>query len=318
MDTLYLGGGTPSRLGGDGVARLMEVVQARIELAEGAEVTLEANPEDITTDAVLAWRAAGVNRLSIGAQSFDDAALRWMHRSHDAAATNRSVAVAREAGVDNLSLDLIFALPSTLGRSWERDVDHALGLMPEHLSLYGLTIEPHTPLGRWQARGEVAAAPEEGYESEFLYAHRALSAAGFEHYEVSNFSRPGRGARHNAAYWSQAPYAGIGPSAHGFDGQTRRWNAAAYADWAARIDAGRDPIDGQEALTEENRTAEEVYLGLRTLGGLALTGPEIARVNRWVAANWACLDMTNRLVLTAAGWLRLDALATDLTLVRSR
>ena len=318
VDTLYLGGGTPSHLGAEGVTRLMDALQARIALADGAEVTLEANPEDISAEAVTTWRTAGINRLSIGAQSFDDSVLRWMHRSHDAAVTDRAVAAAREAGVDNLSLDLIFALPSALGRSWERDVDHALALGPEHLSLYGLTIELHTPLGRWQARGEVSAPPDEGYESEFLYAHRALTAAGFEHYEVSNFARPGRAARHNAAYWSQVSYAGIGPSAHGFDGRTRRWNAAAYADWTARIGAGRDPIDGQEALTEENRSAEEVYLGLRTLGGLALTGPEIARANRWVAAEWARLDTTNRLVLTAAGWLRLDALATDLTLVRSR
>ena len=243
-DTLYFGGGTPSRLGGDGVARMLDVVRERVTLAAEAEVTLEANPEDVTDDAVAAWRRAGVNRVSLGSQSFDDRVLAWMHRSHDAERITRAVEVVRGGGIENLSLDLIFALPTELDRDWERDVDRALALEPQHLSLYGLTVEPHTPLGRWRARGEVAESPEERYEAEFLHADRALTAAGFDHYEVSNFGLPGRHSRHNSAYWALVSYAGLGPSAHEFDGTTRRWNAPVYRDWARAVNDGAGPDRG--------------------------------------------------------------------------
>ncbi len=316
-DTLYFGGGTPSRLGGEGVARLLERIRRRIDLEPNAEVTLEANPEDINRDSVRAWCDAGVNRLSIGAQSFHDNVLAWMHRTHDSAAITRAVATARDAGIDNLSLDLIFALPATIERSWERDIESMLALDPPHVSLYGLTIEPQTPLGRWQARGEVAESPDERYEAEFLYAHDALSNAAFEHYEVSNFAKPGRHSRHNSAYWTGVPYGGLGPSAHEFDGAHRRWNVAPYAEWLCRLRSEHDPEDGHEELSAENRTAEQVYLGLRTSRGLAVSAAEAARTQAWIDAGWAERSDADRIVLTARGWLRLDALATDLTHIRS-
>lgn len=317
LDTLYFGGGTPSRLGSEGVARLLESIHARIALAPDAEVTLEANPEDVSVEAASAWRAAGVNRLSLGTQSFDDRALTWMHRTHDAARAARAVGAAREAGIDNVSLDLIFALPTTVERSWEDDVARALALAPSHVSLYGLTVEHGTPLGRWVERGEVAEPPEERYEAEFLRAHEAMIDAGFEHYEVSNFARPGRRSRHNWAYWSGAAYAGIGPAAHGFDGTRRRWNVAQYEQWRRRLAKGEDPLAGAEALTEENRITEAVYLGLRTAAGLRLSRGEIASVRPWIQAGWARVDDDARLVLRAPGWLRLDALTRSLTAARS-
>ncbi|HEY4216897.1 MAG TPA: radical SAM family heme chaperone HemW [Gemmatimonadaceae bacterium] len=317
VDTLYFGGGTPSRLGADGVTRLLESLRRRVTLADGAEVTLEANPEDIDAAAIAAWRRAGINRLSIGAQSFDDRVLSWMHRTHDAATTSRAVGIARRGGIDNFSLDLIFALPESLERVWRDDVQRALDLDPTHLSLYGLTIEPHTPLGRWSARGEVRESPDERYEEEFLAAHSMLGEAGFEHYEVSNFARGGMRARHNSSYWSGVRYASLGPSAHEFDGDVRRWNTAAYTDWTRQLESGANPIADSETLTDENRAAERVYLGLRTTDGLVLSDSEIARVQPWIAAGWAEMREPDRIVLTALGWLRLDALATDLTLVRS-
>ena len=191
VDTLYFGGGTPSRLGGEGIARAVATMRERLSLADGAEVTIEANPEDISPEARGGLASAGVNRLSIGAQSFDDRVLTWMHRTHDAAAIARSVDAARRGGIENVSLDLIFALPQEIDRSWTRDVTRALELEPSHVSLYGLTVEPHTPLGRWKSRGDVNEAPDDRYESEFLHAHEAMTRAGFEHYEVSNFARPG-------------------------------------------------------------------------------------------------------------------------------
>ena len=317
LDTLYLGGGTPSRLGADGLAATLHAMGEHVSLRAGAEVTIEANPDDVSADAGAAWRAAGVNRVSLGAQSFDDAALGWMHRPHDAAAIGAAVRALRAAGIENISLDLIFALPDSLGRDWSRDLDAALALEPEHISLYGLTVEPHTPLGRWTARGAVAEAPEERYEREFLLAHERLSAAGLEHYEVSNFARPGFRSRHNGSYWRRVPYAGFGPSAHSFDGQRRRWNVGAYAAWAAALGTGRDALEGEEVLTEENQAAERVYLGLRTTDGLELTPAELARTESWRRAGWAWLE-GSRLRLTPLGWLRLDALAADLTVVGSR
>src|SRR5262245_15040325 len=318
IETLYFGGGTPSRLGGEGVASLVAMLRRHLRLAEDAEVTLETNPEDVNADAIARWRDAGVNRLSLGGQSFDERVLEWMHRSHDAAAIGRAVDIARAGGIQNISLDLIFALPERVERSWTTDVSRALELEPSHLSLYGLTIEPHTPMGRWKARGELLETTDERYESEFLYAHDALTSAGFDHYEVSNFGRPGFHSRHNSAYWSGSPYAGLGPSAHEFDGSVRRWNVAPYADWLRLLRNSVDPVADSEVLTNSNRVAEDVYLGLRTRRGIALDGPEIARVQAWVEAGWATRTGADRLQLTALGWLRLDALAADLTLVRSR
>ena len=318
VDTIYLGGGTPSRLGGAGVARAIAVVLRHFSLAPGGELTLEANPEDVDDGSVAAWVAAGVNRLSLGSQTFDDRVLSWMHRTHDAPAIVRAATAARAAGIQDLSLDLIFALPSELRRDFEADVHRLLALAPEHVSLYGLTVEPSTPLGRWVARGRTIERPEEDYEREFLIAHDLLTDAGLEHYEVSNYARPGRRARHNSAYWSGAPYIGLGPAAHGFDGAVRRWNDRAYATWRDSALNGADPIEGQEPLTEANRLAEDVYLGLRTDRGLELRSGEGDVVAAWEVAGWVRIGADGRLRCTTLGWLRLDALAAALTHSRSR
>jgi oxygen-independent coproporphyrinogen-3 oxidase len=322
VDTIYLGGGTPSQLGGDGVRRALNLVRARFPAADGAEITIEANPDDLSVDAARAWVNAGVTRLSLGSQSFNDLALQWMHRSHDAAAIGRAVQAARDGGLGNLSLDLIFALPAALNRDFESDVHKLLALQPDHVSLYGLTVEPGTPLGGWVARGKAVEQPEEGYEADFMLAHQLLTAAGFEHYEVSNYALPGRRARHNAAYWAAVPYVGLGPSAHGFDGEVRRWNTRTYSDWCDRATEHRDPIGGDERLTAENRIAESVYLGLRSDTGLALEPGEQAMVAPWMGAGWTTVtgdgEESGRLRCTASGWLRLDSLAASLTHHRSR
>ena len=316
--TIYFGGGTPSRLGGDGLARALAIVERHFPRASGAEITAEANPDDVDARSANAWRAAGINRLSLGSQSFDDRALAWMHRTHDAAAIPRAVATARAAGITNLSLDLIFALPEELQRDFERDVRTMIDLAPDHVSLYGLTIEPATPLGRWVERGVTIEQPEEGYERDFLSAHRLLGDAGFAHYEVSNYAAPSRRAVHNSAYWSGASYVGVGPAAHGFDGQTRRWNLRGYAAWRDAAGRGIDPLDGAERLTADNRIAESVYLGLRTDAGLPLADADRPLVTPWVKAGWAAIGSDDRLRCTAEGWLRLDALASALTHHRSR
>ena len=318
VDSIYFGGGTPSRLGGEGLARALALVERHFPRAAGAEITAEANPEDVSAQRVDAWRAAGIGRLSLGSQSFDDRVLTWMRRTHDSLAIGDSVTVARAAGIENVSLDLIFALPDALERDFERDVARLLALQPDHVSLYGLTVEPATPLGRWVERGTAVEQPEEGYESDFLAAHRLLTAAGFEHYEVSNYAKPGRRARHNAAYWTGAPYVGLGPAAHGFDGAVRRWNRRAYAAWRDAALDGVDPVDGSERLTIENRVAESVYLGLRTDGGLAIADRDRELVAPWIEAGWVRIGRDGRLRCTPEGWLRLDSLAAALTHHRSR
>ena len=317
LDTLYFGGGTPSKLGPDGVKRAVAAILERATLLPGVEVTLEANPEDVDAVAVRAWRDAGVNRVSLGVQSFDDRVLRWMHRTHDAGAAVRSVELLRDGGIANVSIDLIFATPASLGRAWRSDLDRAVAVDVPHVSVYGLTVEPRTPLGRWVARSDVQEEPEETFESEFLEAHTTLTGAGFEHYEVSNYGRPGMHSRHNWAYWQRKAYAGIGPSAHEFDGQSRRWNVAAYADWMKRLADGRTPTEGAEAIGPSELAHEAAYLALRTTTGTIVRDSEMSMVRRWLEAGWA--SMTGATMrLTAPGWLRLDSIATDLTDFRSR
>lgn len=312
LDTVYLGGGTPSRLGPEGVARLLSQIRERFTLETNAEVTLEANPDDVAAGDAAAWVAAGINRVSLGVQSFDDTVLEWMHRTHDAEEGRAAVAALREGGIRNVSVDLIFALPDHLGRSWRSDLQSALELEPDHISLYGLTVESHTPLARWEARGAVRQASEDLYADEFLLADRMATAAGFTHYEVSNFARPGKESRHNSAYWSGAQYLGVGPSAHSFDGATRSWNVAPYAEWVARLRDGRSAVEGSEHLGPESRDAERIYLGLRTTGGLATSTAELEHARRWSDAGWARID-DGTVVLTPEGWLLLDSLAAGLT-----
>jgi oxygen-independent coproporphyrinogen-3 oxidase len=321
LDTVYFGGGTPSRLGGNGVSDLLGIIRDHTQVAAGAEITLEANPDDVNDVAVAHWVAAEVNRVSLGSQSFDSRALDWMHRTHNSGQIGTAVATLRRGGITNISLDLIFALPSHLNRSWKHDLEKALELTPNHLSLYGLTVEAQTPIARWADRGASVQGSEEEYEEEFLEAHSVLCDAGFEHYEVSNFARPGFRSHHNSAYWTGAAYVGVGPSAHSFDGSTRRWNVSAYSEWVRRLASGETVIAGAESLTSENRDAEEVYLGLRTNRGLGVSETHLSTVRRWEAAGWAILDDPldqPRIRLTPSGWLRLDSLAAELAARRAR
>ncbi|MHB0963920.1 MAG: radical SAM family heme chaperone HemW [Gemmatimonadaceae bacterium] len=312
LGSVYLGGGTPSKLGADvaGITNLISTVAER-PLTDLGEVTVEANPEDITPEVVRAWRDGGVNRVSLGVQSFDPAVLEWMHRTHSVPQVFEAVKILNGEGISRTSLDLIFALPDSLNRDWSRDLETAVSLEPGHVSVYGLTVEPHTPLGRWTDYGRVAGVSEARFEAEFLEADRTLGEAGYLHYEVSNYARPGDHSRHNSAYWSGASYLGVGPSAHGFDGETRRWNAREYVRWLELVEGGKDPMEGDETLWPAEVAAERVYLGLRTTDGLQATEVELRRAEPWIAEGWARRE-GSRLVLTPLGWLRMDSLAAAL------
>jgi oxygen-independent coproporphyrinogen-3 oxidase len=309
--SLHLGGGTPSRLLPADLVRLLDTIRAEATLAPDAEIAIEANPDDVSAEAVRAWRDGGVNRVSLGAQSFDAQVLAWMHRVHGAEQIGRAVGILRAAGFENLSLDLIFALPPELDRDWSRDLDMALALAPDHLSLYGLTVEPHTPLGRWTARGNVHVADDSRYAAEYLVAAERFAAMGWEHYEVSNAARPGFRSVHNQAYWARASYLGLGPSAHSAHGIERRWNLREWTAWQAAIVAGQSAVDASEILDMAQLQLEARYLGLRTSSGVDHSLIPGSHRHRWVDSGWA-VETDDRIRLTSEGWLRLDALVASL------
>ena len=334
LDTIYFGGGTPSHLEPAALSRIIESLTADRSLATGAEVTLEVNPDDVTAERARAWHTAGVTRASLGVQSFDPAVLTWMHRTHRAEQVAPAVGALRAAGIAELSVDLIYALPPDLPRNWEEDLTKALALAPDHLSLYGLTVEPHTPLAHWVARRETEVAPDERYAVEFLTAHARLEAAGFEHYEVSNYARAAKRARHNSAYWRRAPYIGLGPSAHSAFGRERRWNVREWAEYQRRAATGESLTAGSETLDDDALRLEELYLGLRTIDGVPAQYVDAAVQDRWVGEGWATASPPDplstfgssppnplstsvergsdaRVRLTAEGWLRLDALVAQ-------
>jgi putative oxygen-independent coproporphyrinogen III oxidase len=314
LETVYFGGGTPSLLPHQSIRTILLDLLHSTPARDAVEITLEANPENVTATAARAWRSAGINRVSLGAQSFDDRVLEWMHRTHDAAQIARAVSHLRDAGVDNISLDLIFALPESLGRDWDRDLDQAIALAPSHLSLYGLTVEPRTPLDRWISRGAIQAPSDDRYADEYLRAHERLGASGYQFYEVSNAAAEGRRSRHNSAYWSGRPYLGVGPAAHSFDGRARRWNYSAWEAYRSAIAAGESPIDSREELSDEQRELERIYLGLRTVEGVtssAFSRP-LPSLSPFLQQGWLITDGP-RLRCTPAGWLRLDSLVSTLT-----
>ncbi|HEX6927480.1 MAG TPA: radical SAM family heme chaperone HemW [Longimicrobiaceae bacterium] len=314
LDTLYIGGGTPSLLGPRGMLRLRERLERVAEWdPEGVEWTAEANPESFTPDVAQGWREAGVNRLSLGVQTFHEPTLRWMGRMHGPEGPVRAMEAARAAGFRNVSLDLIFGLPERLGRSWEGDVEGVLALEPEHISLYGLTAEAATPLGRWVREGREVLADEDRYAREYLHAHARLTQAGFEHYEVSNFGREGHRSRHNFIYWTGAPYAALGPGAHGFRPPVRSWNLRDWEAYRHAIGRGALPLEGEEVVGDEDARLEQVWLGLRTVEGIPTKDiNEVQRdlVGLWAQQGWA-REESGRVRLTAEGWLLLDRLAVD-------
>jgi oxygen-independent coproporphyrinogen-3 oxidase len=311
LDTLYVGGGTPSLFGPAAMKLLAGVLgQSRLG-AEDLEWTAEANPESFSVELGAAWREAGTNRLSLGVQSFHEPTLRWMGRLHGAEGARRAVRDAKAAGISNLSVDLVFALPASLERPWSADLQRALDLDVPHVSLYGLSVEPSTPLGRAVAEGREPGVDDERYREEFLEAAEVLTRAG---YEVSNFARPGYASRHNATYWNGRPYLGLGNGAHSYVHPVRWWNVRDWAVYADSLRAGRSPEEGRERIDQATLALEAGWLGLRTSEGLGLAGRSegVRRLVRgWERAGLA-IATPDRVRLTAEGWLILDRLAVEL------
>lgn len=271
FDTLYIGGGTPSLLSGDAVRTLLESLRRSFDFVADTEVTIEANPDDVTAAVLEAYRGLGINRLSLGVQSFDDAELRFLRRRHDAAGAERAISLARGAGFENLGIDLIFGFEGQSLASWQRTLDRALDFEPEHLSCYQMTIEHSTEFGRLREAGAMRELGEESQRRFYLAASERLVARGYVHYEISNYARGERFiSRHNHKYWSHAPYLGLGPSAHSFQNGSRWWNARSVTDYCAAIEAGWTPLDGRESLTRDQIALERLYFGFRTREGIPL------------------------------------------------
>ena len=329
LDTIYLGGGTPSLLPADDVAELIAFVQRRFGVATDAEVTIEANPGRDERGDPAALAGAGVTRMSFGAQSMDVAELRRLGRRHRPAHVADAVAEARAAGIGSINLDLLYDVPDGSVATWMDTLDAALALRPDHLSLYALTLDDpdaegltgpdgdHLPTKRGARRWREAAIPEQDEDraaAQYHHAVHRLTEDGWRGYEISNWARPGHESRHNLAYWERRPYEAVGPGAHAFDGLTRRWNAANLRRYVAALAPGagggaaaapRLPPGGSESLDAATAAAEAAILGLRTDRGLprsAATEPPLADTFGWaLAAELLTIDEADRIVLTTRG-----------------
>lgn len=269
VNTIYLGGGTPSLLEARELQQLFSTLHDHYAVDPQAEVTLEANPDDLSHEALAAFRSVGVNRLSIGVQSFSDDVLAALNRVHNGRAGRESVLRAREHGFDNVSLDLIYAIPQQPHALWMENIEQALALDPRHISAYSLTIEEKTMLGKWTAKGRFHPVTDDVAADEYEVLAERLSVAGFEHYEVSNFAQPGFRSRHNTSYWLGVRYLGIGPGAHSFNGGSRQHNVRDNRRYIDALAAGNIPAT-LEMLSREDKLQEYILTALRTSWGLDL------------------------------------------------
>lgn len=292
FDTVYLGGGTPSSLDGAQLERILGGVRRMLPVRPDARVTLEANPEDVTVDHVATWSSVGVTGVSLGVQSFHDDELLFLGRRHGAREATRALEILVASRLDWVSADLIFGLPGQDSARWVRTLDVGLASGVDHLSCYQLTIHEGTVFGRRAARGVLREAGDEAQGELFGLAHDRLEAAGWDHYEVSNWATsPTARSRHNLKYWRHAPYLGLGPSAHSFDGDRRRWwNLRSVRRWQNAALEGRSPVDGRERLSDDELLLEAVLLGLRTSHGVDLTALGRRFGRDLVARNRALLD----------------------------
>ena len=318
LASVFFGGGTPSLLAPDHVAAVLNAVRLKPGLREDAEVTLEANPSSVDAHGLAAYRRAGVNRLSIGMQSFDDEDLRWLGRLHTAAEGRQAFALARSAGFQRINLDLMYGLPESSRAAWDRTLETAIALEAEHVSMYALTVEPGTPLAWDIERGMVHSAEEEAVAAAYEHGVRRLADAGYARYEVSNFARPGCRCRHNWACWLGGEYLGVGASAHSFIGGSRSWNGSDVDGYVAAMESGRSFQAGGEIIEGSTALRERVWLQLRTRVGIALAPGEIDRLRRSHRLK-ALVDAGflrppgARLKLGGRGWLVADALAVEIT-----
>ena len=269
IETIYFGGGTPSLIGAREIQKLIDKIMQIHLVSPDAEITLEANPDDLDIATVRDLKHTSINRFSIGIQSFFEEDLLWMNRAHNAAEADSSVKRVQDAGFENITLDLIYGYPLLSDQKWKSNIKKVIDLNIPHVSAYAMTVEPKTALASFIAKGKQEAINETQSASQYLELIDSLSEAGFEHYETSNFAKPGCYSKHNTNYWKGVSYLGIGPSAHSFNGETRQWNVANNAKYIDGILKGNIPAE-QEILTTANRVNEYIMTSLRTKWGMHL------------------------------------------------
>ncbi|MDH4057125.1 MAG: radical SAM family heme chaperone HemW [Cyclobacteriaceae bacterium] len=325
ISSIYLGGGTPSLLTTKELSDLLDTIHKLHSVNQAAEITLEANPDDLKKSTLENYRTTGVNRLSIGIQSFQDDLLGFLNRAHDSSLAMSSFQLARDAGFQNVSIDLIYAIPGLENSRWASDINQAISLAPEHISCYSLTIEEKTAFGRWAAAGKLKPAEEEISAQHLELLIDKLEAEGYEHYEISNFSKPGFHSQHNSSYWKQEKYLGIGPSAHSYNRITRQNNVRNNHLYLKAINNGTVPSE-VEILSSENKINEYILTTLRTNWGTDLAKLKAdfgynlrennsAYIQQLLTEGLATLQQ-QALTLTRKGKLLADKIASDLFVLK--
>ena len=321
VETIYFGGGTPSLLQAETLNSILDALHQKFYIVADAEITLEANPDDISAPQLAAWKSMGINRLSIGVQSFFEEDLKWMNRAHTAEQSFNSIMLAQQAGFNNLTIDLIYGSPGLSDEKWQQNVKRAVDFKIHHLSCYALTVEPKTALHSLIAKNKMQDTDPEQQARQFMQLMSWLEDAGYEHYEISNFSIPGKRSRHNTSYWLGKPYYGFGPSAHSFNGaDTRSWNIANNALYVQSLSENIIPAE-KECLTKVQRLNEYIMTSLRTCEGTDLGyiqnifGEQYVQRIRSSAQpyfNEKMIIENNALKLTQSGKLFADGIAADL------
>lgn len=320
VDTVYFGGGTPSLVPAEYLGKILDQI-AQLFPGRKQEVTLEANPDDLNPQALANWKSLGIDRLSLGIQSFQDQILKAYNRAHTSKEATQAIQLARAAGFEKFSIDLIYGYPHSDHRLWQLDLEEALRLDPGHLSAYSLTIEPKTTFGNWTKKGKFSPAEDEFVAQQFEWLQERCDKAGYLQYEISNFSRPNQAAIHNSNYWKRSPYLGIGPSAHSFDGNSRGFNPSSNASYTKALSAGALPFV-LEQLTPTESINEEILTGLRTSWGLDTGSLEdryhldILEIKKGPISKLTELGMIHTLgktlTLTRKGQLLADSIASDI------
>lgn len=316
IETIYIGGGTPSLSGREEMESILKKINSLGSVSPNAEITLEANPDDINKEKLKDWKETGINRLSIGVQSFFEEDLRWMNRAHTAQLAINNLQLAFQY-FDNITIDLIYGTPGLTNEKWKQNVDKAIAFKIPHLSCYALTVEPKTPLDKMIRQHKSPDINPDRQSEQFLLLMHWLAEAGYEHYEISNFARPGFRSRHNSSYWQGKKYFGFGPSAHSFDRNTRWWNVANNNQYIESINNGIIPFEKEE-LTAVQKVNEYIMISLRTMEGLDLTkvseamkGELQARSKKYIEKGLMKME-NNYLKLTKEGKLLADGIASDL------
>ncbi|OOQ59025.1 radical SAM family heme chaperone HemW [Mucilaginibacter pedocola] len=321
IETIYFGGGTPSVLEPQEINRLIDAITQVHPVATGAEVTLEANPDDLGADKLKGLRNTPVNRFSIGLQSFFDEDLQWMNRVHRGAEAEASVMRAQDAGFENITVDLIYGYPLLSDTKWKHNLNKVFELDVPHISAYSMTVEPQTALASFISKKKQPPMNEQQSAEHFMMMTDAMQAKGFEQYEISNFCKPGHYSRHNSNYWRGVKYLGLGPSAHSFNGETRQWNVANNAKYMASVLEKSSVPAEIETLTEANRLNEYIMTSLRTMWGLDLdkldaiakgAPAEVLKAARPYLEEGKLVRNDNTITLTQQGKLYADAVAAEL------